>query len=84
MPDGDDVQSTLTRARPVPGLSGNPGIAVNQDAGPSHAEPAELLDSDLQQEIELVTELVLAASASAGPLTDAEIDGVLGVGSAGA
>jgi hypothetical protein len=40
---------------------------------------AELTDDALQDEIELVGELVVAASASDGPLTDDEIDKVLGV-----
>jgi hypothetical protein len=40
---------------------------------------AELTDDALQDEIELVGELVVAASASEGPLTDDEIDTVLGV-----
>jgi len=39
----------------------------------------ELTDDALQDEIELVGELVVAASASEGPLTDAEIDRLLGV-----
>ena len=79
MPDADDVPSALPRGAAAPLLSGDSGIAVNQDSGPSLAEPAELRDPELQQEIELVTELVLAASASAGPLSDAEIDQVLGL-----
>jgi hypothetical protein len=40
---------------------------------------AELTDGALQDEIELVGELVVAASASEGPLSEAEIDEVLGV-----
>ena len=39
----------------------------------------ELTDGALQDEIELVGELVVAASASEGPLTDDEIDQVLGI-----
>jgi hypothetical protein len=39
----------------------------------------ELTDDALQDEIELVGDLVVAASASQGSLTDEEIDRVLGV-----
>jgi len=39
----------------------------------------ELTDDALQDEIELVGDLVVAASASQGALTDEEIDRVLGV-----
>ena len=39
----------------------------------------ELTDGALQEEIELVGELVVAASASERPLTDEEIDRVLGI-----
>jgi hypothetical protein len=39
----------------------------------------ELTDDALQGEIELVGDLVVAASASERPLTDEEIDRVLGV-----
>ena len=38
-----------------------------------------LTDSDLQLEIELVGELVVAASASDGPLPQDEVDQLLGV-----
>lgn len=40
---------------------------------------AELTDDALQNEIELVGELVVAASASERPLTDEEIDLALGI-----
>jgi hypothetical protein len=40
---------------------------------------AELTDGALQDEIELVGDLVVAASASEGPLSEAEIDQVLGL-----
>jgi len=40
---------------------------------------AELTDDALQGEIELVGDLVVAASASERPMTDEEIDSVLGV-----
>jgi hypothetical protein len=40
---------------------------------------ADLTDGALQDEIELVGDLVVAASSSEGPLTEAEIDEVLGV-----
>ena len=39
----------------------------------------ELTDDALQHEIELVGELVVAASASEGPLTDDQIDLILGI-----
>jgi hypothetical protein len=79
MPEADDVPRTLTRVATDLPFSGDPGIAVNHDHEASLTEPAELRDPDLQHEIELVTELVLAASASAAPLTDTEIDRVLGL-----
>lgn len=41
-----------------------------------------LTDEQLEREIQLVGELVLAASRSAGPLPQEEIDAVLGVESA--
>jgi hypothetical protein len=40
---------------------------------------ADLTDGALQDEIELVGDLVVAASASEGPLSEDEIDEVLGV-----
>ena len=40
---------------------------------------AELTDDALQGEIELVGDLVVAASSSEGPLTDEEIDAALGI-----
>ena len=40
---------------------------------------AELTDGALQDEIELVGDLVVAASASERPLTDDEIDHALGI-----
>lgn len=39
----------------------------------------ELTDDALQREIELVGELVVAASASDGPLTEEQIDLILGI-----
>jgi hypothetical protein len=39
----------------------------------------ELQDADLRDEIELVADLVVAASGSEGPLSLAEIDRILGV-----
>jgi hypothetical protein len=41
--------------------------------------PDSLTDGDLQSEIELVGDLVVAASASDGPLSQDEVDRVLGV-----
>ncbi len=47
------------------------------------AEPestaAELTDGDLQSEIELVGELVVAATSSSGPLPQERIDQLLGI-----
>jgi hypothetical protein len=40
---------------------------------------AELTDNALQGEIELVGDLVVAASGSEGPLSDEEIDAALGI-----
>ncbi|HEX5524988.1 MAG TPA: hypothetical protein VFX53_16215 [Pedococcus sp.] len=42
----------------------------------------DLTDGPLQDEIELVGDLVVAASASEGPLSEAEIDEVLGIAQA--
>ena len=42
----------------------------------------DLTDGPLQDEIELVGDLVVAASASDGPLSEAEIDEVLGIAQA--
>jgi hypothetical protein len=39
-----------------------------------------LEDGDLLQEVELTTNLIIAASESEGPLSQAEIDAILGVG----
>ena len=43
------------------------------------SRPDDLQDDDLRQEIELVSDLVLAASASDHQLSLAEIDRILGV-----
>jgi hypothetical protein len=43
------------------------------------ASHADLTDSDMQSEIELVGDLVVAAASSDGPLTQEEIDRALGV-----
>jgi hypothetical protein len=43
------------------------------------ASHADLTDTDLRSEIELVGELVVAAAGSDGPLTQEEIDRALGV-----
>jgi hypothetical protein len=43
------------------------------------ASHAEITDSDLRSEIELVGDLVVAATGSDGPLTEEEIDRVLGI-----
>ena len=39
-----------------------------------------LTDDDLESEIELVSVLVVAASSSVGPLSQSEVDRLLGVG----
>jgi hypothetical protein len=44
-----------------------------------HSGGGELTDDALRHEIELVGELVVAASASERPLTDEEIDEALGI-----
>jgi hypothetical protein len=41
-----------------------------------------LTDNDLESEIELVSELVLAATSSDGPLHQDEVDHILGLGPA--
>ena len=46
---------------------------------PGETGADDLQDDDLRQEIELVADLVVAASASDGPLSPAEIDRILGV-----
>ena len=47
---------------------------------PAHDPYGEnLTDDDLQSEIELVGDLVVAATCSTGPLTQDEIDRLLGV-----
>jgi hypothetical protein len=43
------------------------------------ANDENLTDDDLKSEIELVGDLVVAASASDGPLSQDEVDGLLGV-----
>jgi len=43
------------------------------------ADDENLTDNDLQSEIELVGDLVVAASASDGPLSQDEVDRILGV-----
>ena len=48
------------------------------------AEVDNLTDDDLQSEIELVGDLVVAASASDGPLSQDEVDRLLGVRAGGA
>jgi hypothetical protein len=46
---------------------------------PDPVDSSELYDAELQAEIALVADLVLAASASPGPLSTAEIDRILGL-----
>lgn len=45
-----------------------------------HLRSEDLLDSDLRDEIELVSDLVVAASSSPRHFTPAEVDALLGVG----
>jgi hypothetical protein len=53
---------------------------VDVEHAPDSGEPDEdLKDADLQQEIDLVSDVVLAASASDAPLSQAEIDRALGL-----
>jgi hypothetical protein len=61
--------------------SGEPG-EPGERRSPAQADAApedELQDTDLREEIELVADLVVAASASEGPLSLPEIDRILGV-----
>ena len=54
---------------------------LDVEHAPDSREPDEdLQDAELQQEIELVSDLVVAASASDAPLSQAEIDRALGLG----
>ena len=49
-------------------------------AGPPGQDPDDgLTDDDLESEIELVSELVVAATSSDGPLGQDEVDDLLGV-----
>lgn len=49
-------------------------------AGPPGQDPDdELTDDELESEIELVSELVVAATSSEGPLGQDAVDGILGV-----
>jgi hypothetical protein len=53
---------------------------VDMEHAPDSREPDEdLQDAELQAEIELVSDLVVAASGSDAPLTETEIDRVLGL-----
>ncbi len=54
-------------------------VLDRQDNGGGDAAEDGLRDADLQAEIELVADLVVAASASEAPLTPADIDRILGV-----
>ena len=65
MTDGSDRSATA-------GVASEPGPALGDDR--------VLDDPELRAEIELMTELVLAAAQSDGPLTQAQIDRVLGLG----
>jgi hypothetical protein len=53
--------------------------AADSDEPGISSSTADLQDADLRREIELVGDLVLAASASDRPLSVAEIDQILGV-----
>jgi hypothetical protein len=46
---------------------------------PDHDPDDKLTDDDLESEIELVSELVVAATSSDGPLGQDEVDRILGV-----
>lgn len=78
---GLDDERTAMPPGPTPStVVDDPGIAVTPGAAPSLVAPdAELSDVELEQEIELVSVLVLAASASSHPLSPAEIDQALGL-----
>jgi hypothetical protein len=75
-----------------PAFSGGCGVRMLDHEGEHTADSAEpgissgsadlqdeLRDEDLRREIELVSDLVVAASASAGPLSLVEIDRILGL-----
>ena len=54
---------------------------LDVEHAPDSREPDEdLQDAELQQEIELVSDRVVAAAASDAPLSQAEIDRALGLG----
>jgi hypothetical protein len=73
MPD-QELENMQDPGEPDDALSAAPPAA-----GPAAGSDDELQDTDLRDEIELVADLVVAASASDGPLSRAEIDRILGV-----
>jgi hypothetical protein len=58
-----------------------PQVAAAPDRLPGQGGPigAQLADEDLAEEIELYTDVVVAASESDGPMPEGELDRVLGV-----
>jgi hypothetical protein len=70
--DEFDTDSSASGADHVAGADRHPDRS--DDEGPDR-----LRDTELQSEIELVAELVVAASTSEGALSTAEIDRILGV-----
>ncbi|WP_432544733.1 hypothetical protein [Kineococcus sp. SYSU DK002] len=63
---------------PAQGPAVLPGTRGDTPRVPSPAA-APLADTDLAEEIELYTDVVVAASESDGPLPEGELDRVLGV-----
>lgn len=65
---------------------GRPARTISSDSGGKAdvADPFDvaLEDADLLREVEMTTSLIIAASASDGPLPIDEIDRILGVGPA--
>jgi len=80
MPDADDEQTSVPLAPAPSTVTDDQGIAVTLDGPSLLGADVELQDPELQQEIELVSVLVLTASASSRRLTTNEIDRALGLG----
>jgi hypothetical protein len=67
----------MARSSHLLSLRGRPA-GVRHTVGRVHGDPS-LQDQQLQEEIDLVGALVLAASQTAGPLTSDQIDEILGI-----
>jgi len=79
MPAVDDEQTSVPDAPAPSTFVHDPGTSVTMDGPSLLSADAELQDPELHQEIELVSVLVLTASASGRRLTTAEIDRALGL-----